>query len=31
LVRQELGLKLAKDEGDVPVVIVKAAKKPELD
>lgn len=31
VVRQELGLKLVKDEGDVPVVIVKAAKKPELD
>lgn len=31
IVRQELGLKLVKDEGDVPVVIVKAAKKPELD
>lgn len=30
-VRQELGLKLVKDEGDVPVVIVKEAKKPELD
>ncbi|MEZ2346655.1 TIGR03435 family protein [Terriglobus sp. RCC_193] len=29
--RQELGLKLVKDEGEVPVVIVKAAKKPELD
>lgn len=29
--RQQLGLKLVKDEGDVPVVIVKAAKKPELD
>lgn len=31
VVRQQLGLKLVKDEGDVPVVIVKEAKKPELD
>lgn len=31
VVRQELGLKLVKDEGDVPVVVVKAATKPELD
>lgn len=29
--REQLGLKLVKDEGDVPVVIVKAAVKPELD
>ena len=29
--RDELGLKLAKEEGDVPVVVVTAAQKPELD
>ena len=29
--REQLGLKLVKDEGDVPVVIVSAASKPELD
>ena len=29
--RDELGLKLVKEEGDVPVVIVTAAQKPELD
>jgi|GEM_PF-6228093 len=31
VMRLQLGLKLVKDEGDVPVVIVKAAKKPEFD
>ena len=30
-VREELGLKLVKTEGEVPVVIVEAVKKPELD
>ena len=30
-VRQELGLKLVKTDGDVPVVIVESVKKPELD
>lgn len=31
VVRRDLGLKLVRDEGDVPVVVVKAAAKPEFD